>query len=227
MPNDVVAPSPERKTASDEQLRARFADLWRRSAGPGSDRDPASAWAIIDRAYAEPHRHYHDKQHLSHCLDELDMARGAIPHPDRVEMALWFHDVINEPGRPDNEVRSEDLFLGLASGVMSDDFVASVAELIRVTTHQHPPEDLDQRFICDIDLASFGCPWECYLHDTDKVKAEFPGSAEEYYDKKRAFLESMLRRPRIFLTDLFNARYEQQARENIRRLLDLIDQRAC
>jgi predicted metal-dependent HD superfamily phosphohydrolase len=59
------------------------------------------------------------------------------------------------------------------------------------------------------------------------VKAEFPGSAEEYYEKKRAFLEAMLRRPRIFLTDLFNARYEQQARENIGRLLDLIDQRAC
>ena len=227
MPNEIVAPSPESKAASDEQLRARFADLWRREAGPGSDRDPATAWAIIDDAYAEPHRHYHDKQHLSHCLDELDIARGTIPHPDRVEMALWFHDVVNEPGKPDNEARSADLFLDLASGVMPGDFVTAVVELIRVTTHRHPPEDLDQRFICDIDLASFGCPWECYLHDTNKVKAEFTGSAEEYYGKKRGFLEAMLRRPRIFLTDLFNARYEQQARENIRRLLDLIDQRAC
>ncbi|MCU0833041.1 MAG: hypothetical protein MUC77_01215 [Chromatiaceae bacterium] len=227
MPNDLAASGSERKPVSDETLAARFSDLWRRCSSLGSDGNPVTAWAIIDRSYAEPHRHYHDKQHLSHCLDELDRAHGAIPHPDRVEMALWFHDVVNEPGKPDNEARSADLFLDLASGVMPDDFVTAVAELIRVTTHRHPPEDLDQRFICDIDLASFGCPWECYLDDTNKVKAEFPGSAEEYYGKKRAFLEAMLRRPRIFLTDLFNARYEHQARENIGRLLGLIDQRAC
>jgi predicted metal-dependent HD superfamily phosphohydrolase len=34
----------------------------------------------------------------------------------------------------------------------------------------------------------------------------------------------MLARPRIFLTDFFNARYERQARDNIARLLDLLDQ---
>ena len=103
------------------------------------------------------------------------------------------------------------------------DFVAAVIDLILVTTHRDPPEDPDQRTICDIDLVSFGCPWERYMHDSTNLKAEFPGPEEEYRWKKRAFLETVLNRPRIFLTDFFHERYEGRARENIPRLIDLIN----
>jgi predicted metal-dependent HD superfamily phosphohydrolase len=92
-----------------------------------------------------------------------------------------------------------------------------------VTDHRRSPHGLDHQFICDIDLSSFGCPWECYLRDTDRVRAEFPGPEDAYYRGKRSFLEALLRRSRIFQTDFFNSRYEQQARENIERLLELID----
>ena len=141
-------------------------------------------------------------------------------------MAIWFHDVINEPGQPDNEARSADYFGKVADGKMAADFIERVVDLILVTTHRDAPLDADQRFICDIDLASFGCPWECFMRDTSAVKAEFTGPMEDYYRGKKAFLEHMLQRPRIFLTDFFNSRYEQQSRDNIRQLLTLLEQRA-
>jgi predicted metal-dependent HD superfamily phosphohydrolase len=208
---------------TDEHLRNRFTRLWRRCALPESSCDPETAWSSLDGRYAESHRHYHDKRHLAHCLSEFDLAAELIVQPEQVEMAIWFHDIINEPGRSDNEALSAELFRDLAGGSMADAFIADVVDLILITTHRQEPVDPDQRILCDIDLASLGCPWECYLRDTGHLRAEFRGSDQEYCRIKRVFLESMLRRPRIFVTDFFYARYEHLARDNLRRFLDLID----
>lgn len=206
-------------------LRDRFHALWRRCLSPGAPDHSQDVWDAMEARYAEPHRYYHDEQHLVHCFEQLELARDQIGRPEGVELALWFHDVINDPGHADNETRSAAFFRHWADGVMAPDFIAAVVDLILATTHRGAVEDRDQQFICDIDLASFGCDWECYKRDTDNLKAEYVGSEEEYYRGKRAFLGAMLSRHRIFQTDFFHVRYEQQARDNIRRLLGLFDQR--
>jgi predicted metal-dependent HD superfamily phosphohydrolase len=215
---------PPQSLVLDSLLRERFLALWRACLLPGALSDPVAVWSSLERRYAELHRRYHDLNHLAHCLEELDAAAGHVAEPRRVEMAIWFHDVINDPGSRDNEQRSADYFRGKADGLIDRDFIDAVVGLIMVTTHREPPSDPDQQFICDIDLASFGCPWECFMRDSSNVKAEFSGPEEDYYRGKKAFLQAMLARPRIFLTDFFNARYERQARDNIARLLDLLDQ---
>jgi predicted metal-dependent HD superfamily phosphohydrolase len=222
-PADGVRPSSDAGAWSGPRLRERFTRLWRRCALPGASSDPTAAWGSLERRYAESHRHYHDKRHLAHCLCEFDLAVEQIVRPSQVEMAIWFHDIINEPGRSDNERRSAELFRDLARGRMAESFVDEVVDLILVTTHRQEPSGLDQMTLCDIDLASLGCPWECYLRDTGHLRAEFRGSDQDYCRIKRVFLESMLDRPRIFLTDFFYRRYEQLARENLRRFLALID----
>lgn len=219
--SDIV-PSGETETlVRDLLLKERFIRLWRRQAPDGGDAN--AAWRAVERRYSEPHRHYHDKQHLAHCLEQLDLASDKVSDPDPIEMAIWYHDVINDPGRQDNERRSAEHFRALAHGRLDPDFITVVEDLIMATTHRRPPEDLDHQLICDIDLASFGCPWECFMRDSDAVRAEFEGSDEEYYRGKATFLRTMLQRRKIFLTDFFHERYERQARKNIQRLLDLIE----
>lgn len=220
---DRVPQASDAGTWTDEQLRDRFTSLWCRCALPNSVFDPSAAWSSLEGRYAESHRHYHDKRHLAHCLSEFDLAADRIARRDQVEMAIWFHDIINDPGRSDNEALSAELFRALAGDSMPASFIAEVVDLILVTTHRQEPIDPDQRILCDIDLASLGCPWECYLRDTGHLRAEFRGSDQDYCRIKRVFLESMLRRPRIFVTDFFYARYEHLARENLSRLLGLID----
>ena len=215
-----------RTLVRDSLLRERFIRLWHGCLPRSTSADAEVAWSKVEQHYSEPHRVYHDRQHLAHCLEQLDLANGLIEHPQQVEMAIWFHDIINEPGASDNEQRSSDYFRALASGTADAQFIDAVVNLILVTTHQSAPVDPDQQFICDIDLASFGCPWECFIRDSEAVKAEFTGTEEEYYRGKEAFLQSMLAHPRIFLTDFFYARYEEQARDNIDRLLELIERHA-
>jgi predicted metal-dependent HD superfamily phosphohydrolase len=222
--NDASSTRQTSTAVRDSLLRQRFVALWQRCLNAGADSDPAAVWQEVARRYAEPHRHYHDKSHLAHCMEQLDLAAGQVREPDRVELAIWFHDVVNEPGVSDNEQQSAELFRRLADGVMDADLIDDVVGLILVTTHQRQPEVPDHQFICDIDLASFGCPWECFLNDSVAVKAEFKGPDEDYYRGKKAFLEALLQRPKIFISDFFNRRYEDQARDNIQRLLALIDQ---
>ena len=209
----------------DSLLEDRFLRLWHSCATPHKRSDAEAVWTEVERRYSEPHRHYHDKHHLAHCLEQLDLAAEIIEDPCQVEMAIWFHDLVNDPGGADNEQRSADQFRTLAAGAMEPHFIDAVVELILVTTHRERPAEKDQQFICDIDLASFGCPWECFMRDSTAVKAEFNGTEEEYYRGKKAFLHAMLERRQIFLTDFFNDLYEQQARENIQRLLALIERR--
>ena len=223
--NNATGTRQTRTAVRDVLLRQRFVTPWQRCLKPGADSDPTVVWQEVARRYAEPHRHYHDKGHLAHCLEQLDMAAGEIDRPNLVEMAIWFHDVVNDPGSSGNEQQSAELFRQVADAVIDADDIDRVVELILVTTHRQRPDIPDHQFICDIDLASFGCPWECFINDTDAVKAEFQGPDEDYYRGKKAFLKSLLERPRIFLSDFFNQRYENQARDNIHRLLSLIDQR--
>jgi len=208
-----------------ELLRERFSALWRVCLATGASDDAESIWSALDKRYSEPHRFYHDTHHIAYCLEQLDLAIGEVNNPAQLEMAIWFHDVVYDLGSQDNEARSTGFFRVAADGKMPRAFVDAVVDLIMATRHNAVPSDLDQQFICDIDLASFGCPWTCYMRDSAAVKAEFQGADEEYRRGKKAFLNALLERPRIFMTDFFNALYEQRARDNIHRLLELIEQR--
>jgi len=222
--NDLQNPEPRPRTSAAEldTLGERFADLWRRNLLSGAEDGAQSIWRALVAHYAEPHRHYHDSRHLAHCIGQFDLIADLLAEPDQVEIALWFHDVIIEPGRSDNEQRSADYFRNAADAVLPPEFIRGVVDLILYTTHRTTPTDPDHRFICDIDLSSFGSPWELFMANSLAIEAEFPGPREEYVRREIAFLEALLRRPRIFMSDFFHDRCEAKARDNIRRFLQLL-----
>jgi predicted metal-dependent HD superfamily phosphohydrolase len=211
-----------RTDARPAELGDRFVALWRRNQRAGAGDDADSVWHEVETRYAEAHRRYHDIRHVAHCLRQLDLARERLVRPDHVELAIWFHDVIVLPGRSDNEQRSAALFRERAAPVMARELVSAVVDLILYTTHRADPADADHRVICDIDLSSFASPWEGFLANSRAIEAEFPGPHDEYVRREIAFLESLLQRPRIFLTDFFHDRGEARARENIRRFLAML-----
>jgi predicted metal-dependent HD superfamily phosphohydrolase len=220
--NDAMAAQPARPVQDVSAMRDRFVALWLRNlpGGAGDRADPV--WRTVEAHYAQPHRHYHDLRHLAHCLQHFDTVADRLGERDQVETAIWFHDVVLEPGRTDNEQRSADYFRQLAGAVMPGDFVGGVVDLILYTTHRTPPADLDHQFLCDIDLSSFGNPWDAFLANSKAIELEFSGTRDEYVRGETAFLEAMLRRPRIFMTDFFHDLFEDKARANIQQFLQLL-----
>ena len=207
-------------TSSGVPSAQRFQALWQRCGGRN---DVTSVHAALCARYSEPHRRYHTLDHVSHCLLEFDSAPVPAAAAAAVEMTLWFHDVIYRPGAPDNEQRSADAFSAFARGALADDFIAEVCRLIAATTHVAPPADEVAAWVVDVDLSSFGLPWDRFLVDSRAVREE---QAEQddahFYPAQSRFLRGLCARPRIYLTAHFHDRYEQQARANIGRLLDAI-----
>ncbi len=214
--NNAVAPA-------DNGLireRARFAALWERCLG--GDRALAEAvHARLVKLYEEPHRHYHTLDHVRHCLGEFDRAAALMDDPDAVEMALWFHDAVYRSGAVDNERRSADLFRQWSETPADAAFLQRVDDLIMATTHRDQPARRDERFIVDIDLSSFGLPWEAFERDGHRIRAECADIGDEaYYPGQLRFLRSLQSRPTFFFTEFFQRRYEPIARDNIRRVIE-------
>jgi predicted metal-dependent HD superfamily phosphohydrolase len=208
-------------------LEKRFRGLWSRCVRP--DSDPAAAdraWKVLVEGYNQPHRRYHDMEHLKHCLHGLGLAATVARDPATLELAIWFHDVVYDPGAKDNEERSAEVFAALMGPYMASSRVDSIRKLILTTMHRQQPEGGDERFIADIDLSSLAKPWPQFLADSENLRAEEPNkSDEEYYGAKIRFHRSLLQRQRLFNTVPFQLRYEAHARENIERFLALLADR--
>ena len=201
--------------------RPRFEALWTRRIGAGA----GTVFDELETLYGEPHRVYHTATHIEHCLHQLDLAAGRMDEPDAVEMALWFHDAIYDVPARENELRSAELFAARAAGRGPEQFRSSVHELVMATTHlDPPPATLDEAFIVDIDLSSFGRPWEEFLGDSRAVRAELAHLSDaEFYPRQRKFLESLAARPVFCFTEFFRERHEARARTNIRRLCAIVE----
>ncbi len=199
--------------------RQRFVKLWSRCSTSGDGAD--GLFDEIATHYREPHRRYHTPEHVDHCLGQFDAACGHMDDPDTVELAVWYHDVIYDVGASDNEKRSAELYKAHSRGVMPAARIDAVYDLIMATVHTRvAPATADQAYMVDIDLSSFGLPWERFLEDSVAVRDEFPHmSDEEFYPKQRDFLASLLAREHFCYTPFFRARHERRARENIARYL--------
>ncbi|MFZ4789998.1 MAG: hypothetical protein ACOYMW_03720 [Candidatus Competibacteraceae bacterium] len=203
-----------------KQERERFVALWQRTL----DHDPRRAevaYAELVQRYREPHRHYHTLTHIRHCLRQFDQAVDLMDHPDAVEIALWFHDAIYVPGAVDNERRSADLFREWSAAIdAAADFQESVSDLVMATTHRTPPLWRDGQFMVDIDLSSFGLPWEDCEQDGRRIRAECAHlTDDQYYPGHLRFLLTLQNRPAFFFTDFFQQRYGPAAHDNINRIV--------
>ena len=205
--------------------RDRFERLWSRCARASCS--VPGLFEEIAAHYREPHRHYHTPGHVDHCLAQLDAARAEMRDPDSVELAVWYHDVIYDVERKDNEALSADLFDRRATGVMAPERIRAVHDLIMVTVHTRAaPGSLDQALMVDIDLSSFGLPWEGFLRDSVAVRKEYAHlSDEEFYPRQHDFLQGLLARDSFCFTEFFRRRHEHRARENIERYLDIVRSR--
>ncbi|TNE81712.1 MAG: hypothetical protein EP334_02240 [Gammaproteobacteria bacterium] len=204
------------KCSTNPRLQQRFDELWTRCQSGNLLSPVKPPWQELVHHYSEPHRFYHTLAHIAYCLEQFDLASAKIADPDAVEMALWFHDIIHTPASADNEQMSKVLFAELGQGYFEPAFVSRVGELIMVTTHRSPPSCPDAGYICDIDLASLGAPWEIFLSDSRALRLEQSHCPEErYYWGKLCFFKSLLERQRIFYTDYFRKKFEEMARKNI------------
>jgi predicted metal-dependent HD superfamily phosphohydrolase len=183
----------------------------------------------LDRRYRESHRHYHDWAHIEACLRELEAVRALSPHPGALELAIWFHDAVYEPGAADNEERSAAAAREAALRLgLPEELVRETEALILATRHLGGDAGAagfcraDTDLILDIDLSIFGKPWRVFAAYEEGIRREYQGVPEQARRRRRRrILQGFLDRPQIYRTEAFRGRYEARARENLMRSISL------
>lgn len=199
-------------------IRADMSDRWNRFLASTGLRDEARQHfhRLID-AYEAPDRRYHNLPHIRHCLAELNSVRDECPELPAVEACIWFHDVIYEPPRPDNEDRSAQYAIEVLPIMgMERPTAMRVKDLILDTKHTTRPSTLAGQFMVDIDLSGMGQSQERFDQDGRNIRIEYGHVDDVTFNKGRiALFERLLARPAIYFTKPFHDRYESAARANM------------
>lgn len=141
--------------------------------------------------------------------------------PREIELAIWFHDAIYDSKRKDNEERSADWARreAIRFGVPRES-AERIHSLILATEHQEAPVTQDAKILLDADLAILGAAPARFDQYEQQVREEYswvPGFV--FRRKRRELLSRLLGRKAIYATELLRARYEQLARDNLKRSL--------
>jgi predicted metal-dependent HD superfamily phosphohydrolase len=169
-------------------------------------------------AYNSPGRHYHNLAHIEDCLGALARVENLSEIEREVlSEAIWWHDVVYDATRSDNE----ELSAQLAEAHVRADLRREVGRLIRLTkTHDVRLDDRLGAILISIDLGILGAEPARYDAYAAAIRQEFIHVPERDYRAGRAkVLGQFAARPVIFPDAVFAARFDRQARENLAREL--------
>jgi predicted metal-dependent HD superfamily phosphohydrolase len=174
--------------------------------------DPAGSkwWRMIRRHYSERQRYYHTLNHLDDMFrhfDEVSSSGDAVVDPIVVQLSIFFHDIIYDPRRGDNEAQSAILFETFASEVqLAQDVQKTVSEYILRTAKHHKAEGEttgDLALFLDIDLSVLGRDRAGYSKYAEEIRLEYQHVSTATFCQKRAqILATFLENKTIFFTEV-------------------------
>jgi predicted metal-dependent HD superfamily phosphohydrolase len=176
----------------------------------------AAGEALVQR-YREPHRAYHNLEHIEECLDEFGPARPHAREPDTLELAIWFHDAVYDSHAGDNEEQSAQLVREFCRSMhLPAQCADGAAKRILVTKTHLAGDDPDAQLLVDIDLSIFGQPRDRFARYEEAIRQEYSWVPEAAFREGRAaILKKFLARAWIYVTPLFRAKKEETARANL------------
>jgi predicted metal-dependent HD superfamily phosphohydrolase len=170
--------------------------------------------------YASPSRAYHNLEHLAECLAAFDTLSATADHPLAVEFALWFHDVIYDTHRTDNEARSAEYATERLTALGLGTLREVVAALIMMTRHAQEPATTDDAVMLDADLAILAAAPARFAAYDAAIREEYAWVDDTRYRAgRRDVLAAFLARPHIYQSRRFRAECEEAARANLRHAL--------
>lgn len=138
--------------------------------------------------WSEPTRHYHNVNHLIDIIADIQEHRDfkylSTFEKQALLLAAFFHDVIYDPKREDNEDQSIKYFLSSYTG-KSPAMSKTVCELIETTKHRKRPLNKLKKIFWESDNAKFSGSYENFLKNEKLIRKEYSFVPAEQYKEKR------------------------------------------
>lgn len=178
-----------------------------------------SCFESVISSYEHANRHYHSINHIGSMLDQLSLFSLAKEEEAILILAIIFHDVIYNPIRKNNEVKSAELATNTLKELdLSSAVIKEVGRLILLTEkHDNEKGDKLGNIILDLDLSVFSLPRSLYRKYTESIRNEYFMYPDFIYNSgRKKVVQSFLKRERIFKTEEFS-KWEQTARKNLKK----------
>jgi len=191
---------------------------------------PLREQVALTTLLTQPHRHYHNINHVNDCLTELyqyylNTENKNMSHIQAMILTymIWYHDAIYNPYSPSglNEEQSAILY-------SSEDYSPTIRHAIRATAdHVRTQEDNPSsnpsfgewpltKIMLDIDLSGFGKPMHVYANNSMNIRREYYNTTNIDFVKGRlAFLQRINQRESFYYTDYFRDLYHSKSKENV------------
>ena len=173
-------------------------------------------------AYAQPQRHYHTTQHLQECLLWWQRCQNHMQAPAEVALALFYHDIVYDPKRSDNELQSANTMLAHLQAYLPEASTKRIYRWILATAHHgqqttlSDADDADLKWVLDIDLGILSADAERFQEYERQIRMEYRHVPLLIYRcKRRQVLRDFAQAPHLYHTDFFRQQLERSAKANL------------
>ncbi|OQP54481.1 HD domain-containing protein [Niastella populi] len=181
----------------------------------------ARFYTEIEKKYTSTRRHYHNLHHIAALLQFCGRYAGQLMEPDVVAFAVFYHDIIYNVLRKDNEFRSAQVAVKRLKDLQVPAAAIEQVKLYIEATQTHAVTAAvthvgDLQLFLDFDMSILGAPRDAYEAYTRQVRREYRIYPDKLYNAgRKQFLEHCLQAGHIFQTPVFRENYERTARENM------------
>ena len=173
-------------------------------------------------AYAQPQRHYHTTQHLQECLLWWQRCQNHMQAPAEVALALFYHDIVYDPKRSDNELQSANTMLAHLQAYLPEASTERIYRWILATAHHgqqttlSDADDADLKWVLDIDLGILSADAERFQEYERQIRMEYRHVPLLIYRcKRRQILRDFAQTEYLYHTDFFRQQLEKVAKANL------------
>lgn len=189
-----------------------------------NSRPVITLWEEIEKSYSNKNRHYHTLLHLNNLLNQLTEVKAEIKEWDTVLFTLFYHDIVYDSLKSDNEEKSAGLAVKRMTQLsVPHEIIENCKKQILATKAHLEHSDRDTNYFTDADLSILGQDWDVYSGYFKNVRKEYSIYPDLIYNPgRKKVLQHFLAMPRIFKTDYFFNKFEQSAKQNIRQEIDML-----
>lgn len=170
----------------------------------------------VFEAYKEPHRFYHNTDHILDMVEKIVENCESFSRPEKLVLvaAAVYHDIIYDVTSKTNEEDSAKLFQSHVGLGVKGVYVDSVVQIILDTKHTAPPSSTLGEIICNFDLSGLKLgDLNRLMTDERKIMLEY--QKYEYADYRQGRIN--------FLEDFLKTNNRNEA--NIRALIEIVKNR--
>lgn len=181
-------------------------------------------WNEIEVCHSQAKRHYHTLTHLENLLQQLISVQDHIENWNVVLFTLYYHDIVYNPLKDNNEEKSAELAEARLSAIgVPASFIHQCKQQILATKKHLRVVEEDTNYFTDADLSILGQGWNSYSDYYKDVRKEYSIYPDLIYKPgRKKVLRHFLNMDRIFKTEYFYKKFETTAKLNLQRELETL-----